>query len=69
MMKVQQYYCVCKHTVIDFWHLVLNVQFASTAFSGLESSGEIIVTVIIRGGTPNINTSLIVAFSEATATG
>ena len=48
---------------------MLNVQFASTAFSGLESSGEIIVTVIIRGGTPNINTSLIVAFSEAAATG
>ena len=48
---------------------MLNVQFSSTVFSGLESSGEIVITVIIRGGTPNINTSLYVAFSEATATG
>ena len=50
-------------------HLVFRVQFASTAFSGVESSGEILVLVIITGGTPMVDISVNISFSEVTATG
>ena len=50
-------------------YLVLRVQFASTTFSGLESSGEILVFIVIVGGIPDLNVSADVGFTEATATG
>ena len=50
-------------------NLVLRVQFASTIYSGLESSGEILVSIVIVGGIPDSNISVDVEFSEATATG
>ena len=49
--------------------LVLRVQFASTLYSGLESSGEILVSIKIVGGIPTVTISVNVEFSEATATG
>ena len=52
-----------------FLHLVLRIQFASATFSGLESSGEIIVSIIITGGIPATSIFVNVSFSEATATG
>ena len=54
-----------------FWFcLVFRVQFASTTFSALESSGEILIAIIIISGrTPNESISVNVSFSEATATG
>ena len=56
------------HAVICI-HLVLRIQFASTMFSGLESSGEMLVTVNKMGGTSTGTLSVNVGFSEATATG
>ena len=56
------------HAVICI-HLVLRVQFVSTMFSGLESSGKILVIISITGGTPNRTISVNVGFSETTATG
>ena len=50
-------------------HLVFRVQFASTTFSGLESSGEILVSVIITGVIPIRDISVNISFAEATATG
>ena len=48
---------------------MLRVQFASTIYSGLESSGKILVSIVIVGGIPDSNISVDVEFSEATATG
>ena len=50
-------------------HLVLQVQFESAIYSGLESSGEILVSIEIVGQIPDLNISVYVEFSEATATG
>ena len=58
--KIIQYFVV---------HLVFRVQFESIIFSGLESSGEILISVIITGGTPIVDTSVNISFLEATATG
>ena len=52
-----------------FVHLVLRVQFTLATYSGKESSGEILITVIITGGTSNVDISVTIGFSEATATG
>ena len=52
-----------------FVHLVLRVQFASATYSGKESSGEILITVIITGGASNVDISVTIGFSEITATG
>ena len=50
--------------------LVFRVQFASATFSALESSGEILINIIIISGrTPNVSISFNISFSEATATG
>ena len=48
---------------------MLRVQFASAAFSGLESSGEILVSVVITGGIPNATVSVGISFTGLTATG
>ena len=48
---------------------MLRVQFASVAFSGLESSGELFVIVSITGGTPTVNISVNINFIGSTATG
>ena len=55
--------------ILIFTHLVLRAQFASTVFNGLESSGEILLTIMVIGGIPNVNISVNIGFSEATATG
>ena len=68
MMKVHQLVCKVNQLIL-FTHLVLRVQFASATFSGLESSGEILVSILITGGIPTVNISVNVIFSEATATG
>ena len=52
-----------------FKFLVLKVQFTSATYSGLESSGEVLATIVILGGMPNVSISVNVRFSEATATG
>ena len=41
----------------------------SATYSGLESSGEILVTIIITGETLIKEISVNIGFSEATATG
>jgi len=48
---------------------VLKVQFTSATYSGLESSGEVLATIVILGGMPNVSISVNVRLSEATATG
>ena len=50
-------------------YLVLRVQFASTAFNGSESSGEIFIAVNITGGIPTVTVSVNVNFVISTATG
>ena len=51
-------------------NLVLRVQFASATYSTFESSREMNITINLVGGThPTINISVIISFSEATATG
>ena len=52
-----------------FVHVVIRVQFASATYSGKESSGEILITVIITGGTSNLDISVTIGFSEVTAIG
>ena len=48
---------------------MLRVQFASTTFSGLESSGEIFISVAIIGGIPSTTVSVVLSFTILTATG
>ena len=48
---------------------MLRVQFASTTFSGLESSGEIFVSVVITGGIPSTTVSVVIIFTTLTAAG
>ena len=48
---------------------MLRVQFASTAFSGLESSGEILALVVITGGIPSTTVSVVINFTRLTAAG
>ena len=51
-------------------YVVLRVQFASNTFSGLESSSEILITIIIVGGTPEKkNVTASIHFLELTAHG
>ena len=57
------------YTFAFFVHLVLRVQFASTTFSGLESSGEIFVSVVITGGIPSTTVSVAIIFTTLIATG
>lgn len=52
-----------------FVSLVLRIQFVSSTFSGLESSGEIFVTIVLMGAIPDVTFSISVNFSEVTATG
>ena len=56
------------HAVI-FANLVLIVQFASTTFSALESSGEISFTIVITGGTPSTELSIGISYTMLTTTG
>ena len=54
----------------SFVYLVFRVQLLSATFSGLESAGEMLITIIIISGrTPNVSISVGISFSEATATG
>ena len=70
MMKVATHdgniYC---DAIIFYVHLVLRVQFASTIYSGLESSGEILVSILIVGGIPGATISVNIGFLERNATG
>ena len=56
-------------TPLFYVHLVLQVQFASTIYSGLESAGEILVSVVIVGGIPGTTISVNIGFLERNATG
>ena len=69
MMKVHANSSKDNDVLSFMFILVLRVQFASTLYSGLESSGEILVSIKIVGGIPTVNISVNVEFSEATATG
>ena len=68
MMKVQ-FMVYLSATLLLFVYLVLRVQFASATFSGLESSGEIFVSVAITGGIPSTTVSVVISFTTLTATG
>ena len=58
------------YPLLLFVYLVFRVQFASATFIALESSGEILITIIIISGRiPNASISVSVNFSETTATG
>ena len=49
---------------------MLRVQFASATYSGLESSGEISVSIVISSGRdPNTTISASITFSEVSASG
>ena len=49
------------HFLLIMHYLVLRVQFSSANFSGLESSGKVLVNIVVLGGTPN-NTDVIIKF-------
>ena len=48
---------------------MLRVQFASTTYSALESSGEMFVSIAIRGGVSSNNVSVDIYLLRLTATG
>ena len=50
-------------------YIVLRVQFASTTYSGSESSGQVLATIVITGGIPNKNISADISFLRLAATG
>ena len=43
-----------------------NIEFASTTFTGSESSGEIIVTVIASGATSTNDINVMISFNKGT---
>ena len=47
--------------------LVLRIKFASTSFSGSESSGGIIVSIVMSGGTAGRNIDVMVRLNGITA--
>ena len=55
--------------MLSFVYLVVQVEFASELYSGSESSGEILVTIVITGGTSIYNATVSIDFLEETATG
>ena len=59
----------CTYNSYTFVHLVLRVQFASATYSAVETSGELFITIIIRGGVPTRNVAINITFSILTATG
>ena len=61
-------YCVATYVLADMY-IVLRIQFASTIFSGSESSGEVLVTIVMTGGIPNKKVSADINFLRLTATG
>jgi len=48
---------------------VLMIQFSSTSFSGSESSGEVIVTIVMLGGTADRIINVMVRLNGMTAKG
>jgi len=48
---------------------VLMIQFSSTSFSGSESSGEVIVSIVMLGGTADSNINVMVRLNGMTAKG
>ena len=53
-----------------YFSTVLRVQFAAATYSGLESSGQILVSIIIASGrNPIATVSATITFSEVSATG
>ena len=53
-----------------YFPTVLRVQFAAATYSGQESSGQILVSIIIASGkNPNTTVSATITFSEVSATG
>ena len=45
------------------------VQFTSTHFNGSESSGEVIVTLVLSGGVSTSNITILISLYGLTATG
>ena len=46
-----------------------NIEFASTTFTGSESSGEVIVTVIASGATSTNDINVMISLTERSAEG
>ena len=46
-----------------------NIEFASTTFTGSESSGEIIATVLASGATSNSDINVMISLTEKSAEG
>ena len=49
--------------------LVLRIQFSSSSFSGSESSGEVIVSIVVLRGTEDRFINIPISLNEGTATG
>ena len=72
MMKVKHIAIVTftvMYILLLFPPLVLRVQFTSDSFSGSESSGVILVTISITGGTPSIAISIDISYMMLNTTG
>ena len=52
-----------------YFFVVLMVQFSSTSFEGSEMSGEVLVIVMISGGTSHETINISVSLNEVTAMG
>ena len=62
-------FCFNVYLYCCFPPLVLRVQFTSDSFSGSESSGEILVTINITGGTPSVAISIDISYMMLNTTG
>ena len=48
---------------------MVKIQFASTKFTGSESSGEILVSVLVTGTISDKKVNIMIALNQGTATG
>ena len=51
------------------YYVVVKIQFASTKFTGSESSGEILVSVVVTGKISDKKVNIMIALNQGTATG
>ena len=51
------------------YYVVLKIQFASTTFTGSESSGEILVTVLASGATSTSDIDVMINLTDRSAEG
>ena len=61
--------CLFNAVYIFLSIIVLRIQFSATNFTGSESSGEVIVAIVMSGGVADRNIIIQFSLNEETATG